>query len=125
MVHIVLVTPRLKALQRFSEALSSNPEVRLDSVISGVEAVEAVRTVVPHLVIIDSNLPDTTPLDLVQKLLMINALVNTAVICPLSDAEFHEVSEGLGILSRLPVEPGRTEAADLVRKLRMVLEGVA
>jgi DNA-binding response OmpR family regulator len=125
MVHIVLVTRRLKALQRFSEALSSNPEVRLDSAISGAEAVEAVRTVAPHLVIIDSDLPGTTPLDLVQKLLMINALVNTAVISPLSDAEFHEVSEGLGILSRLPVEPGRTEAADLVRKLKMVLEGVA
>ncbi len=125
MVHIVLVTPRAQALQSFSEALSSHPEVRLDSVTSGAEALEVVRAVAPQLVIIDFDLPDTTPLGLVQKLLMVNALVNTAVVSPLSEVEFHEAGEGLGILSRLPLEPGRAEAADLLYKLKMVFEGIA
>ncbi len=125
MVHIVLVTPRPQALQSFSGALSSHPEVRLDSVTSGAEALEVVRAVAPQLVIIDFDLPDTTPLGLVQKLLMVNALVNTAVVSPLSEVEFHEAGEGLGILSRLPLEPGRAEAADLLCKLKMVLGGIA
>ena len=56
-------------------------------------------------------LPDTEPLSLVQKLLTVNALVNTAVVSPLSDEEFHEASEGLGILGRLPEEPGIGEAS--------------
>ena len=41
---------------------------------------------------------------------MVNAMVNTAVVSPLSDEEFHEVSEGLGILGRLPNEPGMSDA---------------
>ena len=121
MLHIVLTTTRSKALQAFAAALSANPEVHLDHVVSGAEALEAARTAAPDLVIIDADLPDTTPLDLVQKLLMVNAMVNTAVVSPLSDEEFHEASEGLGVLGRLPNEPGRRDAGELLHKLRTVL----
>ncbi len=108
-------------MQAFAAALASNPEVNLQRVSTGAEALEAARTSAPHLVIIDTDLPDTAPVDLVQKLLMVNALVNTAVVSPLSDEEFHEASEGLGILSRLPIEPGRSAAEVLLSKLRRVL----
>jgi len=80
-----------------------------------------VRTASPDLVVIDLDLPDFKPLDLVAQLLMVNAMVNTAVLSPLSEAEFHEASEGLGILGRLPVKPGRGDAVDLLAKLRRVL----
>ena len=121
MLHIVLATARLQAMQVFAEALSSNPEVNLQRVISGAEALEAARTAAPHLVIIDADLPDTAPLDFVQKLLMVNAMVNTAVVSPLSEEEFHEASEGLGILGRLPNDPGMTDAVEMLHKLRTVL----
>ena len=104
----------------FAAALSSDPEVQLKQVATGTEALEAGRTLSPHLMVID-YLPDTEPLSLVQKLLTVNALVNTAVVSPLADEEFHEASEGLGILGRLPAEPGTSEAADLLQKLRQVL----
>ncbi len=122
MLRIVLATPRAKALQAFSKALSSDPQVQFENVVSGAEALEAVRTTVPHLVIIDADLPDIAPMDLVQKLLMANAMVNTAVVSSRSDGEFHEATEGLGILGRLPTEPGRRDAGLLLSKLRRVLE---
>jgi DNA-binding NarL/FixJ family response regulator len=121
MLRIVIATTRLKAWQAFAAALSANPEVHLDHVVSGAEAMEAARTAAPHLLIIDAELPDLAPLDLVQKLLMINAMVNSAVVSPLSDEEFHEASEGLGILGRLPNEPGGSDAGELLHKLRTVL----
>jgi DNA-binding NarL/FixJ family response regulator len=121
MLRIVLTTTRPKAVQAFAAALSANPEVHLVHAASGAEALEAARSAAPHLVIIDADLPDTAPLDLVQKLLMVNAMVNTAVLSPLSDEEFHEASEGLGILGRLPNEPGVSDAGELIHKLRTVL----
>jgi DNA-binding NarL/FixJ family response regulator len=90
-------------------------------VVSGAEALETAHNAAPHLVIIDDRLPDTAPLDLAQKLLLVNAMVNTAMINTLSEEEFHEASEGLGVLARLPGEPGETDVADLLGKLRMVL----
>ncbi|MDO9531081.1 MAG: response regulator [Deltaproteobacteria bacterium] len=121
MLHIVLATARPQAMQAFAAALASDPEVNLQFVISGTGALEAARATAPHLVIIDADLPDTAPLDLVQKLLMVNAMVNTAVVSPLSDEEFHEASEGLGILGRLPNAPGMSDAGEMLHKLRKVL----
>jgi DNA-binding NarL/FixJ family response regulator len=121
MLRLVFATTRPEAMHAFAAALSSDPEVRLEQVASGAEALEAARSPDLHLVIIDSDLPDIPPLELVQKLLMVNAMVNTAVVSPLADEEFHEVSEGLGVLGRLPVESGISEAADLLYKLRKVL----
>ncbi len=119
----VLVTPRREALRSFSDALSSDSEVRLEQVNPSAEALAAVRAAAPHLVIIDSDLPDAAPLELVRKLLMVDAMVNTAVISPLTEAEFHEASEGLGVLGRLPDVPDRRDATELLQKLRMVLRG--
>jgi len=121
MLRIVLATDRLEAIQAFVEALSSNPEVRLQHVTSGAEVLEAVSVSAPHLVIIDSGLANTEPLELVKKLLMVNAMMNMAVVSPLSEAEFHEASEGLGVLGRLPKEPGESDAADLLHRLKKVL----
>jgi len=121
MLRIVLATDRLEAMQAFVEALSSNPEVRLQHVTSGAEVLEAVSVSAPHLVIIDSGLTDNEPLELVKKLLMVNAMMNTVVVSPLSEEEFHEASEGLGVLGRLPGEPGESDAADLLHRLKKVL----
>ena len=125
MLRIVLVTPRPAALRSFSEALASNPEVRLKHENSAAGALEAVRTDAPHLVIIDSDLPDAAPLEFVQRLLMVNALVNTAVVSPLADAEFHEATEGLGVLGRLQEVPDQSDAAALLQKLRVILGEMA
>ena len=121
MLRIVLATARPQALEAFAAALSSNPEVQVQFAPSGAAALDATRTAVPQLVIIDKGLSDAEPLELVQKLLMANAMVNTAVVSPLSEDEFHEASEGLGVLVRLPEDPGAAEAADLLNKLQTVL----
>ncbi len=123
MLNIILASSRPEAMPAFVEALSSDARVRLKQVYSGAEALAAVRAAAPHLVIIDSELPDSAsaPLDLVQKLLLLNAMVNTAVISPLSEDQFHEQSEGFGVLSRLPITPDAGDAATLLLKLQQIL----
>jgi hypothetical protein len=120
MLLIVLATAHPEAWRLFAAGLASDPEVQLKQVATGAEALEAGRLLSPHLMVID-YLTDTEPLSLVQKLLTVNAMVNTAVVSSLTDEEFHEASEGLGILGCLPEEPGGSEAADLLQKLRQVL----
>ena len=125
MLRILLVSARQETIHPFAEGLALDPEVRLDQIGSGAEALSAVRSASPHLVIIDSELPDIKPLPLVQDLLMVNAMVNTAVISPVSDEEFHEASEGLGVLARLPLMPLKSDAARLLHQLRKVLGELA
>jgi hypothetical protein len=61
MLRIFFATPRLKDVQAFAEALASNPEVQLTPVVSGADALEAVRNAAPHLVTIDADLPARNP----------------------------------------------------------------
>jgi DNA-binding response OmpR family regulator len=121
MLNLLIATSRPEALHALTAALRSDSQVHLESVASGTDAVEFVRRTPPHLVVVDATLPDTEPLKLVSALLMANAMVNTAVVSPLSEEEFHEASEGLGILGRLPEVPAGGDAAELLLKLRRVL----
>lgn len=124
MLRLLLVTTRQAKTGSFVEGLSSDGNVRLDRVASKDAALDFVRDNPPHLVIIDSELSGLEPLKLVAELLTVNAMVNTAVMSSLSDHEFHETTEGFGILDRLPIVPDEEDARNLLHKLRRVL-GIA
>ncbi len=121
MLHILLVTAHPEIFRSFTEGLSSDPGVCLEQVTARADAMGIVRAQCPHLVIVDSGAPDSDSLDLVREMISVNAMVNTAVVSPLSDADFHDKSEGLGVLCRTPVEPGKKEARELLLKLRAVI----
>jgi len=120
MLRILLVTVRREHLRVFIEGLSSDPEVELEYASSEAEALSIVRNNCPHLVIIDSGPSDNASLDLVRRIISVNAMVNTAVVSPLSEADFHDKSEGLGVLCRLPLEPGNQDSRALLQLLRDV-----
>ena len=121
MLRILMVTTRREIVRSFIEGLSSDPEVCLDLVSSGAEALHSVGAEFPHLVIVDSGYKETDSLDLVRELITVNAMVNTAVISSLPDTEFHDRSEGLGILCRLPPQPDSNDSEALLQKLRAVI----
>ena len=118
MLHILLITARAERIQSFVEGLSSDPRVHLDIVSAEADALGVLRTEPPHLAIVDSTSEGADSFDLVRSIIGVNAMVNTAVTSPLSDAQFHDTGEGLGILCRVPVEPGRDDAVALLKKLR-------
>lgn len=121
MLQILLLSTRTNHLRSFAESLSSDPEVCLEQVASATEALSIVRTKCPHLVVVDFGPQVYDSLELVRQMIGINAMVNTAVVSPLPEPEFHEKSEGLGILGRLPVDPGADDSKALTQKLRNVL----
>jgi hypothetical protein len=48
-------------------------------------------------------------------------MINCAAISSLSHKDFHEASEGLGVLMQLPESPGRDDAAKLLEHLKTIL----
>jgi DNA-binding response OmpR family regulator len=118
MLNIILVSTRQKTLKPFINALQSDQEVRLDLLNSPAAVLDQVRRQAPHLVIIDDHLEKMVPHDLAMELLRINALVNIAMVSSMDEEEFHEATEGLGLLPRLPSPPGADEAAVLLGRLR-------
>jgi CheY-like chemotaxis protein len=73
------------------------------------------------LVVTDENLEDMTGLELIEKIIAKRPMVNCAAVSSLLPDDFHEASEGLGILMQLPVSPGQEQAEKLLRQLKNIL----
>ncbi len=118
MLNIILVSSNKKALDPFVEALKSYQDIKLIVFDTGAAVLTQVRHQAPHLVIIDDHLDDQAPLDLVSEVLQLNAMVNVAMVSTMDDDAFHEATEGLGLLPRLPSPPEAADASTLLTRLR-------
>jgi CheY-like chemotaxis protein len=87
---------------------------------TGKEAIDKAGSLLPTLTVIDETLPDMDGLAAVRDLMQANALLNTALVSSLSPEDFHEFSEGLGILLQLPQTPGETEAREIISSLKSI-----
>jgi two-component SAPR family response regulator len=76
------------------------------------------------LVIADENLGDMTGIDFIRKVVSKKPMVNSAAISSLPPEDFHQASEGLGILMQLPVRPNEEDAARLLRHLDTILNAM-
>lgn len=118
---IVVVTKRPARLQEFIDELRRTPGTDVVVMAEEEDALDLVRSQGPALAVVDGAQGGGFSLELVREILKISAMVNTAVISALSEEDFHERSEGLGVLSRVPPQPDRADAALLLDRLRGVL----
>ncbi len=118
MLRLLLVTPERASLAEFASALEGNDEVALMWAESGSRAMEMAADEIVDLVVTDETLGDLTGLELADKLLSINPMINCAAVSPLSAEEFHEASEGLGLLAQLTPMPSEDQAEALLQHLK-------
>lgn len=88
---------------------------------SGAEALAMLSARRVDLVVIDETLQEMSGLDLARQVAARNPLAAVALVSPLAPEEFHESTEGLGILAQLPRHPGAAEFRDLFEKMRRVM----
>lgn len=117
MYKVLLAGDQPEALARLAAGLEEDGRAHLYWAQNDQEALSLTQELAPQLVVIDGQGRDKEALALVSKLLMVNAMVNTAVVTAMDEEEFHEFSEGLGILMSLPPDPGEDMAKDLLDKL--------
>lgn len=118
---ILLVTSRPAQLKEFSSALCREEKMTVMPVESAKEAIIAAREVKPVLAVVDDQVRGVSGLDIVRRLIEENAFIQTAAISELSEHEFHNRSEGLGILSQLPLLPEKGDALRLLELLGQVI----
>jgi len=117
MIKILLVTSEREPFSEFATVLKKKDNVELFWASTGHEALAVVSENPVDLVVVNENIGDMTGIEFMKKLLPINPMINSAAVSPLSPEEFHEASEGLGVLMQLPVSPGRLDAENLLQRL--------
>ncbi len=117
MPKILLVSSDENNLEALAGALVLDPKVSLFWARSAGDALKIAGDEHPQLAVIDSALSGKNPLKLVAELISVDAMINTALVSAMGDKEFHETSEGLGIMARLPERPDDKDAARLLAAL--------
>ena len=85
------------------------------------DAAPIIRDTPPVLAILDLELEGKALRQAVIDIMMINASVHTAVVSDMDPDEFHEATEGLGILMPLPTFPKADDAERLLKALAGVM----
>jgi DNA-binding NtrC family response regulator len=119
MIEILLAGKDFTSFTAFIAALDeSNTQTRY--LESGRRVLAAVAEQSFDLLIAGENLDDMTGLELIKSVITIQPMLNCAVVSSLLPGEFHEASEGLGILMQLPVDLGKKEADQLLDHLKRI-----
>ncbi|MDP2862874.1 MAG: hypothetical protein Q8N95_08790 [Desulfobacterales bacterium] len=86
-----------------------------------VTAAQAAAAGSIDLIIIDEKVEGQSCMDIAKDMIRVNAMANLALVSSLSPEEFHEASEGLGIMAQLPLNPDEKNAELLLNALTALL----
>jgi CheY-like chemotaxis protein len=116
MIQILLAGRNLSSRTLFKTALDQC-DTHTTCLTSGDEVLSAISENSFDLLVTDETLDDMRGLALIESVVAIKPTLNCAVVSSLSPGDFHDASEGLGILMQLPANPGTEEAHQLLEYL--------
>lgn len=96
-------------------ARAENTEIMI--IDTGTLALEFLNENNFDLAVAAETLTDMTGIEFIKKLVLINPMINTAVVSNLSKKAFHEATEGLGVLMSIPVTATAEDAEGLLNYL--------
>ena len=119
MIKILLASSGKDAFSDMMDAFQSQ-NVQVDLAQSGEIALTMITDASYNLLITDENLPDMSGKSLVEKTITCNPLMNCVAVSTLSHKDFHEETEGLGILMQFPPSPGKQDVQKLLDHLNKI-----
>jgi len=117
----VLIT--VKDFSRFSALvarLRRELAIELVPAATGAAGLAALKDKAIDLVIVDAQLDDMDGIAFINQLVRINPMINTALVSGLTEGEFHEATEGLGVLMQLPLQPREIDGEALLAGLEKI-----
>ena len=120
MITVLLISSEKSALSGLESYMKRCDNFQILTAKSSQEAFQMIPGKTVDLVVADENLKDMTGLEFIQKLVKVNPMINSAVVSSLSSKDFHQISEGLGVLMQLPVLPNEKHAETLINHLKKI-----
>ena len=120
MLKLLFVSNRVETLSEFISTLKEDDKNEVLYAGSGETALKLIKDSAIDLVITDEEIGDMSGLDFARILISLSPMTNCAALSSLPEKEFHELSEGLGLMNHLPANPERSDAEDVLKNLRRI-----
>ena len=125
MLKILVVNTLDNSLRNLVAPFRKSADIGVSVVETGNQALINLSSETFNLVVAAQELHDMSGLDLIKKIVAANPMVNCAVASDLAPKEFHEASEGLGILMQLPAFPKTEHAEALLNQVQDIFNLLA
>lgn len=119
-MHVILATGDKTHWAAIAQGIEPSG-ADIDWATSGQAVLEIIAANPIDLVVADEDLGDMPGFALVKQLVRTNPLINCALVSSLTPGEYHEASEGLGILMQLPPDPSIAEGQQLMARMNQIL----
>ncbi len=120
MIKAIILCDDKRVLSELAMTLEKN-NIDIEWAKTGDLALSMIVEKKINLLITYESLKDMAGIDLVKKVVSINPMINCVIASKLSPKDFHEATEGLGVLMQLPLAPSKEDAEKLLSNLNMVL----
>ena len=120
MLRIIFAARNYAGFGALVERLREEAAVELLAVSSSSRVEKTLADEEIHLVIAAEQLEDSSGLDCIRKVAQYYPLVHTALCSALAPEDFHESTEGLGVLLQLPLQPGRADAERILARMEQI-----
>ena len=117
---IVCIAKDFSKFSALVSGLRRAHDIELVPAVTGTSGLAQLQGKRVDLVIVDDQLDDMSGIEFVKRLVAVNPLVNTAIIGSMEPEDFHEATEGLGVLMQLPPRPGEADAEALLAVLAKI-----
>ena len=121
MYKIVIVTNNKENFSSLATELGAIEDCMIAWNDSLQKAKETASESTPDLMVIDEEVDKVSNLDVARQIVISNPMINITLVSVLSPKDFHEASEGLGIVAQLPRQPRKEEAVKLLETLQSIL----
>lgn len=122
-MNFLLLCEGAGRLKQLEKGLTQNPDCRVTRAVSGKDAMDKItdKSLSFDLVVIDEKVEGKPGKAWVTSIVSVNPMVNTALVSSLSEEDFHEFTEGLGVLMGISPNADETEAEKMVERLSKLL----
>ena len=121
MIHVLLIGPRFRVHLDVENFFQKHDDVKVSKVLSRWRALDLMAQQHYDLAIIDEFVGQQTGIELAESLVPLEPMMNMVLINPLPPDRFHEVTEGMGILAQLSLQPSEEELEKMLTALRSIL----
>ncbi len=119
MLKVLLASQDKNSFCDMIDAFQSR-SVQVDLAQSGTLALTMIAKTPYNLLITDEHLIDMTSRSLIERTVTLNPLMNCVAINTLSNKDFHEKFEGMGVLMQFPPSPDAKDVQKLLDHIEKI-----
>lgn len=121
MIQVIVISSDSSTLSRLEKTLKNDPNVRLEKAFTRWKALDLLAENNFDLAFIDEFVGNQAGFEFIEELVVSNPFMNFVLISSLAAEQFHEQTEGLGVMAQLNPVPSERDIQQVIRQYQKIV----